>query len=225
MGVYDILDEIQRPVIDQNTRMNHPIPKTVVVDRVKYILEKCRDKLVLDIGSSGTDNQAIIFREIAKVAREAQGVDRTSTLPNIYIADVNEPGWAATIPPREYDLVVCGEVLEHLGNPEGFLLEIRSQIKPSAEVLITVPNALSHNGLKHAQKGIEHVNIDHVAWYSWRTLKTLVERCGYEVIDFKWYNGVPTFAEGIIFLCKGKTDGRQSHSEVARQVGEDKQEA
>src|SRR5690606_6274094 len=77
---------------------------------------------------------------------------------------------------------------------------------PDARLLITVPNALSHAGLRHAQKGIEHVNVDHVAWYSYRTLRTLVERCGYGVADFKWYGGVPMFSEGLIFLCERQTD-------------------
>jgi len=38
-----------------------------------------------------------------------------------------------------------------------------------------------------------------VAWYSWHTMMMLLERLGYDVLDWRWYNGVPLTAEGLIF--------------------------
>jgi hypothetical protein len=43
--------------------------------------------------------------------------------------------------------------------------------------------------------------VDHCYWFSWRTLKTLVERAGYAVAEFHWYGpGEPGFSEGLIFV-------------------------
>jgi hypothetical protein len=48
-------------------------------------------------------------------------------------------------------------------------------------------------------QGIESVNIDHVAWYSWQTMTTLLNKTEWRVVDWKWYNGKPLTAEGLIF--------------------------
>jgi hypothetical protein len=69
-------------------------------------------------------------------------------------------------------------------------------------MLISVPNAMLSISDGWLHKGIENVNRDHVAWYSYTTLKTLVERFGFEVKDFYWYNGQPMTAEGIIFIVR-----------------------
>jgi hypothetical protein len=57
-------------------------------------------------------------------------------------------------------------------------------------------------GCHALEKGYENVNRDHVAYYSWWTLKSLVEKCGYEVVEFAWYNGRPLFAEGLVMLAE-----------------------
>lgn len=96
-----------------------------------------------------------------------------------------------------FDVVVAGEILEHLGNP-GFLLQRLHQYK--APLLITVPNAYSSAGFANMKKGIENVNVDHKAWFSYRTLRTLVEKCGYEMSEFYWCGGEKLFAEGLIMV-------------------------
>lgn len=211
-SVYDIIDSVEQPIRTFGSRMNHEVPKADVVDRVDYILKQCQGKTVLDIGCAGTDGQATLFKAIRKVAKEAWGLDSQECQESLtFSCDVDRLGPELDGLPigyeQSFDLVVAGEVLEHLSNPGAFLATLSSRWSQS-QLIITVPNALSHVGLNHARKGIEHVNIDHVAWYSWRTLKTLVERCGYRVVDFHWYNGMPMFAEGLIFLCERNDDGQ-----------------
>ena len=52
------------------------------------------------------------------------------------------------------------------------------------------------------QKGVENVNIAHTMWFSWRTLKTLVERYNYDIKEWAWYHGDPLFAEGLVFVVR-----------------------
>jgi hypothetical protein len=68
--------------------------------------------------------------------------------------------------------------------------------------VITVPNAFAQAGRSHMLRGVENVNVDHVAWYSHRTLKTLLERVGYDIKEFHWYRGVPYLAEGLIVVTE-----------------------
>jgi hypothetical protein len=49
---------------------------------------------------------------------------------------------------------------------------------------------------------MENVNIDHVAWYSPRTLRTLLERARWNITEFAWYGGDPGVAEGLIAVAE-----------------------
>jgi hypothetical protein len=57
-------------------------------------------------------------------------------------------------------------------------------------------------GQYYIERNIEHVNGEHVAWYSWYTLTNLVKRHGFTVDEWYWYKGDPGTAEGLIF-CLG----------------------
>ena len=184
-------------------RMMHEVPDAVVIERERFILSRAADKVVLDIGASGPMHEAI-----KGAARKTYGIDRPP------------PGWSMLLPHEDgqnygidlddvraelpkledVELVVCGEVIEHLGNPGWFLKRLRMAY-PGVPVIVSVPNAFSEIARKHMADDVENVNLDHRAWYSWRTLKTLVEGCGYGVGEFYWYGaGKPGFTEGLVFV-------------------------
>ncbi len=174
-------------------KMMHDIPAASVVDRTLYILMQCKGKRVLNLGSSSGE----LHGGIAAVASLAYGVDKEPSLCTNILVDLDES--PEKIPPFEYDLIVAGEIIEHLANPGNLLKALR---KFNCPVLITVPNAFAKIGSSHVRKGRENVNRDHVAWYSYRTLRTLIERYGYELKEFYWYNGEPITAEGLIALVR-----------------------
>lgn len=167
----------------------HAIPDAPVVDRVKYLVGKCRGKRVLSLGGSGPADEAI-----KKAAAKYYSVDRAGA-PSFNI-DLDKSPKSLAFVAALFDLVVCGEVLEHLSNPGRLLDAVRALGVP---VIVTAPNAFSSVGSGWLAKHKENVNAEHVAWYSYRTLLTLVTRHGFTVKDFAWYNGKPIRAEGLIF--------------------------
>jgi hypothetical protein len=170
--------------------MLHDIPNAPVVNREKYILEQCRDKCIVNFGSaSGALHQAIVA-----VAKRAIGVDRNE--PCDVTMDFEKTPHIRQAVPKGNDLLICGEVLEHLSNPGRFLEALREFSLP---VILTVPNAFSDVSAHHMLGGVENVNVDHVCWYSYRTMKTLLERHEFKIDEFYWYNGKPYTAEGLIF--------------------------
>lgn len=177
-------------------RMLHEVPDVPVVDREAFILERCTGKRVLNVGCNGTDGRAGLHKRIGEVAEVAYGMDREGA---DYCVDLDYlPDFHDLAESLDVDLVVCGEVLEHLANTGYFLQQLHGMDTP---VIITVPNAYSANAQDwNGRNRTEQVNIDHVAWYSWRTLKTLVERYGYTVQEWYWYNGEPLTAEGLVFV-------------------------
>lgn len=180
-------------------KMLHAVPEAPVVDRAGFLLSVCKGEVVLDIGASGP-----MHREIVKVAATCYGIDRVAS-DGVVGIDLDDPKGEVPAYPN-VTRIVCGEVLEHLANP-GLLLTRLARGYPSVEMFITVPNALSEIARAKILTGTENVNADHVCWYSWKTMTTLLTRYGYVVKGFCWYNGKPLTAEGLIFVVETPAHG------------------
>lgn len=174
----------------------HVVPEAPEVDRRGFILDLVKGKRVLEFGASGQ-----MHDDIVKAAKACAGVDREDA-PGVMGFDLDDVT-KAYLPLSDdlVDLIVCGEVIEHLSNPGHFLARLKTQFA-GVPVLITVPNAFSTVGLKSLQAGVENCNRDHVCWYSYRTLRTLLERAGYAMKLIGWYHGTPRLAEGLIVLAE-----------------------
>jgi len=128
----------------------------------------------------------------------------------------------------QFDIVVAGEILEHLSNPGRFLEDVRLLLTPTTELLITTPSAYcAYRFLYTLLSGKEGVNTDHVAYYSPSTCRVLLQRHGYSVHTFCYYAGdeyeeilnhgrgrllwwtdriaarfFPMLNDGLIFVCR-----------------------
>ncbi len=183
-NIYKILTE---PSPEYAAKMLHPVPDTESVDRTIWLVKELKGKRVLHFGSAGP------LHGILKQVAEMYGADREGNCD--FALDVETD----PLPDGEYDYILCGEILEHLSNPGVFLEKLKQYDCP---IIITVPNAFSETGFFWLKKGAENVNKEHVAYYSYTTLKVLIERHGYREIGFYWYNGEPLFAEGLIFVIR-----------------------
>lgn len=200
-ATYKSIDAVYDEIYDMGSldaaywdKQMHKVPDAKVVDRGEYIIGLCKDKVILDIGASGQ-----LHESLKECTTKLYGIDKQGEESEVFrIIDLdtddlsNKSIWFADV-----QLILCAETIEHLSNPGRFLQELAFTY-PSIPVLITVPNA---GGCKIRNKR-ENVNRDHVAWYSYTTLKELLRRYGYMIHRFYWYNGKPYTAEGLIVLAK-----------------------
>jgi 2-polyprenyl-3-methyl-5-hydroxy-6-metoxy-1,4-benzoquinol methylase len=175
-------------------KMLHPLPEIKIVDRAEFLLSQVKGKRVLEFGATGPMHDAIV-----KVAASCFGVDRADG-PGVVGFDLDDVR-QMRLPAAECDVIICGEVLEHLSNPGHFLARLKKQY-PGVPVVVTVPNAFSSIAAKWIAKGQENVNPDHVAWYSPKTLSVLLERAGYSAAELFFYNGNGPTAEGLIVVTE-----------------------
>lgn len=194
----DLVEEINelhvlKMTAEYKLKQLHRIPEAPVVDRVAYIVDQCRGKRVLNLGCASGG----LHETITQVARGIYGVDIEPGLRTWLVCDLDET--PAQVYARAKDLgievIVAGEILEHLGAPRSLLRVLRLFQCP---LIVSVPNAFSDVGRSWLAKGYENVHRQHVAYYSYKTLHTLLTRCGFTVDGYGWYNGHPGTAEGLI---------------------------
>ena len=79
------------------------------------------------------------------------------------------------------DIVVAGELIEHLENPLAFLRSFRCipRLKGKSLVLST-PNATAIHNCLIAFANRESTHPDHLSIFSFKTISTLFSRAGYE---------------------------------------------
>jgi SAM-dependent methyltransferase len=173
-----------------------PLERLVVhrpTHRSQFVVERCRGKVVLDLGCR--DETALVkcgtpqwlHGEISKVAKEVVGVDLSADIPpegmptgpssRVLQGDVNQ--LESVVRDRTFDVVVAGELLEHLADPLSFLMQLR-RLYPGRELVLTTPNATALSNVLLALGGRESNHHDHVAVFSFKTLNTLCLRAGFQ---------------------------------------------
>jgi 2-polyprenyl-3-methyl-5-hydroxy-6-metoxy-1,4-benzoquinol methylase len=79
-----------------------------------------------------------------------------------------------------YQLVVAGEVLEHVPDADAFLRGCRELLSPGGRMCVTVPNACSPKIGLRALAGREAIHPDHRTYYGPRTLARTLRGAGFE---------------------------------------------
>lgn len=82
------------------------------------------------------------------------------------------------------DVVVAGELIEHLDAPGPFLRAMREL---ADELVLTTPNAYRLLNFIAPLSGFELVHPDHTSWQSPATLRRLCENAGWEVTRIAYY--------------------------------------
>ena len=104
-----------------------------------------------------------------------------------------------------FDVVVAGELIEHLTNPASFLESAKRVLKPAGKLIITTPNSWAlWNLILYGFMGREEIHPEHVAVLNRDCLKKMLNRHGWriETIDyllqessscrrFRWLKEIP----------------------------------
>lgn len=128
----------------------------------------------------------------------------------------------AHFPARSFDAVHCSHLIEHLTDPRGFLLEVRRILAPGGSFFVTTPNA---DGFQAHLFGSEWRSMipDHMYLFSRRTLRRLLDECGFQILAGKTWGGLAVgtvwkpikavadrmakglnFGDVMIYLCREK---------------------
>ncbi|MDX9748887.1 MAG: methyltransferase domain-containing protein [Paludibacter sp.] len=179
-----------------------PFPeKFVEQNRIEVLLRICKGKKVLHIGCA--DHLPLIKQKLEKgkwlhallcgVASECTGIDinseavdyitRELNISDVYYADITDE-LPLSLLNRQWDVVVMGEILEHVDNPVDFLKAIKARLHARAgELVLTVPNSFNLLFRNDIKKNIEDINSDHMYHFTPYTLGRVIYKSGYSSLE------------------------------------------
>ncbi|MGK2929705.1 MAG: DUF3473 domain-containing protein [Acidimicrobiales bacterium] len=189
--------------------MVHRLPVAPCVDRRSYLCDLAIGRSVTHVGFVDQGYRAMQDRtgtwlhgHLAATARTLVGLD----LDEVGVADARAAGFeahavdcrdadavaAAGVEPAE--IVIAGEIIEHLDAPGPFLDGLHHLVADDGRLVVTTPNAA---GLFNTVAALAHREVnhpDHVVSFTWRTLTRLLADHDFEVVESATF--VPAVKEG-----------------------------
>jgi SAM-dependent methyltransferase len=178
------------------------LPKAHVVDRIAYLVELAAGRRVIHIGfadagcrtmqdGAGTWLHAHLAQSAACLVGldiDPAGVESARAAGyDAHLVDCRDPDAVAALDVEPADLIVAGEVIEHLDAPGPFLDAVRNLARPGTDVVLTTPNTSGVGSTLAALAGLEINHPDHVTGFTCRTLMALLDRHGWSSVAVRTY--------------------------------------
>ena len=167
---------------------------------------------VLDVGcGAGALGESLKQRQTVEV----WGIERDAAvaeiaderLDRVLTGDAEQI--AAEIAAGSFDCIVCGDVLEHMRQPEEFLKAARRWLKPEGKLIASIPNVRHHSVVSSLLAGnftYESAGLldqDHVRFFTRREIEKLFFRTGFDLQQMQIVPG-PGYAEWAEAGCPGE---------------------
>ncbi len=160
-----------------------------VLPAFEDILARCEiggeDRSVLDIGCAYGTHLGIAARRGWKcfgveISRHALKVARQRHGERVFFADSID-----RLLPRQYDLVLLLDVIEHLKDPYDFFFTLfhKGAIGPETKVIVTTPNARSFEAVRDPQHWTYRHPPTHLVYYSAESLRVLFKRLQFRDVE------------------------------------------
>lgn len=135
-------------------------------------------------------NPHLLFRQIAEINPNVLGID----LDDVGIAALRHKGYNAQCAnvetmtlDRRFDVIVAGDIIEHLENPGLFLRNAHRHLKPTGILALSTPNPFyAKQRYKIWRYGNPEVHDEHTCWFDPITLSLLLRKTGFEPFEAYW---------------------------------------
>lgn len=168
---------------------------TRYISRIEYLREQCRGRRVLHLGcSSGQFLQdrlkrsSLLHAILAKEANELYGVDldrssleamRAMGFRHLHHGNVEQ---LDALDLREtFDVVVAGDLLEHITRPGAMLDGVKRFLRKAGRFIVSTNNAFGLHYQLRRWSGAYREHPEHVSFFSPETLAHLFERHRYHL--------------------------------------------
>lgn len=192
-----------------------------VIFRIPFLEELVKDKYVIHLGfadhiplleSKLQKNEWLHARLVASskvcigidIDQEAvEEIKRKTSFQEVYALDITKDTFPEGYGSTRWDMMILGEILEHIDNPVYFLAKIKERFSGNlSEVVVTVPNAFSLQNIKGIFKGKEIINTDHRYWFTPFTLAKVGVMAGLKPIEYYYSSNFEVGMRKKILLAR-----------------------
>jgi len=178
--------------------------------KISFVAEHSRGKDVLDLGCvhhnpENYKSKYWVHKALKEVASSLEGLD----LYEEGVKYLREIGYEINIGNAEnfdlgkqYDVIVAGDLIEHLVDLGGFLKSCHAHLRPEGKLLISTPNPWYwRNVVKALLFSKVKNNPEHTLWMCPVTLSQLVSRYDLRVVE--WHFGSRYIRDRLMPLPSG----------------------
>jgi SAM-dependent methyltransferase len=182
----------------------------------------CQGKRILELGcADGFISRHLNERgcRVTGVEIDAEAAERARPwCEKVVIHDLNDLDWIQQVG-SGFDTILCGDVLEHLVQPENILWHIQRLLAPRGRVIICLPNIahirvrlrLLFGKFEYDTGGV--MDVTHLRFYTYKTACELIERSGFKIVSYqptvgggaatRWLRVLfhKLFAGGLLFVA------------------------
>lgn len=166
-------------------------------DRIFYIKKIIKGKTVLNLGCTSSNplkeikKQLWLHKELEQYAKNLIGTDinkellkkiQKLTKTKVIYADATNMNLN-----KKFDVIVGGELIEHIANLDGFIKSIKKHMKKDTKIILTTPNVFKFKNLIKAVRGKKAFkHPDHVVYFDEGTIKELLSRYDLKVLRIEY---------------------------------------
>lgn len=188
------------------------LPRRGPYDREQMLVEFARGKRVVHVGfvdehrlETKVGQGTWLHARLAESAGSLVGLDLEEEGVGwavehgfeAYAVDAQSPDAVAALGLEPADVVIAGEVVEHLDAPGPFFRALGQLVRSDGLLVVTTPNAYRLLNFLAPVGGVELVHPDHTAWHSPHTVARLLARSGWEVEGTAYYQNPAPHLEGV----------------------------
>jgi 2-polyprenyl-3-methyl-5-hydroxy-6-metoxy-1,4-benzoquinol methylase len=227
------------PQIIGKVGLTYGVARGVYVHRYGDLYESAREDLLAHVPTDARDILDIgcaagLFGEMLKNRQECTvtGVEwdlelvrkARQRLDAVFHGDIEEMIDRGAL--REFDCIVCGDVLEHLNNPWKVVKGLRRHLKKGGLFVASVPNIANWWILNEMLKGrwdyvpFTTLSGTHIRFFTRETLKECFEDAGYRIenLYFQSFLSPPAGAAFMDMLKKGFANVREEELKASEIV-------
>lgn len=183
-----------QPVLKEKWNMNYfnIIPNENLLDFIKADEQEPINVLEIgcDIGANLLEvknrypNARLYGVEIVSQAAEI-----ASCVADVRVANIEED--EITFPGVAFDYIICGDVLEHLRDPEGMIRRCRSLLKEGGGIVASIPNIMHYSVMRQLLDGnfsyrdAGLLDRTHIHFFTYKEIIRMFGRADYVVEDVK----------------------------------------
>lgn len=163
------------------------------IEKFSSIVKFCEGKDVLDVGCVGQDrsfeSDGWLHGELKKVSKSLVGADINKEAVDL----LNSKGYSIYLPeeleekPERFDMIVMGDVIEHVNDPGSFLQFYAQFLKEDGQIIICTPNVF---GIRYIIQvlfyGKPGTNEEHTLGFDPYVMLELFGRINLEPTEFYW---------------------------------------